>query len=272
MKPPSDLAKLQKSFGHCISRPLEFTDGDGNYTLSFDHYDPLAVREVNPRGDQTSAERIGVYNQQYWFRLLTIMQEEFPLTEALLGTLAFNEFAMGYIHACPPDSPRLRDLSNRLSEHGSSEQLPEAVLNAIALERTYIETFDAGSLPVPGQEHAAELATSPLRFQPHFTLFEASHNVVALRRRVKNGEDVSMEDVEAAPAMWGVWRGNGVQAVELGKLQAQLLRLLYKGDSLVEACDLLQAELGDDDLAFVLANVQRWFAAWSTANWFAAPA
>lgn len=272
MKPPADLARLQAAFGTTIATPLEFIDDEGNYTIQFDRYDPIATRAVEARGQQLGAQRLAVYNQQYWFRLLSIMQEEFPLTEALMGIQAFNRFAMAYLDTYPPDSVRLRDLSNRLSEFAVSQGLDTALQEAIVLERIYIDAFDAADLPLPDRDDpdtAMRLATEPLTFQPHLHLFEAQHNMLALRGRLRRGEAVGPEHVEEKPGTWVLWRGAGIQSVELGPIQAQLLREVIAGRSLSEAFALLEESLDAEQIEFLIAHVQRWFAAWGSAGWFA---
>lgn len=275
MKPSAELVRLQAAFGRSIATPLQFLDDDGNYALQVDRYDEVAIRAISPRAAQTAADRLGIYNQQYWFRLLTVMQEEFPLTEALMGVQAFNRFSMAYLDACPPDSVRLRDLSNRLPRFAVAHGLSETLQESIRLERIYIEAFDAASLPVPDSDDlavAVRLATEPLRFQPHVTLFEATHNVISLRAKVRAKTVVTAADLEQAPGSWIFWRGAGTQAVELGAIQALLMRKLLAGVPLAEACETLVETLDDEQVEFFATHVQRWFAAWATAGWFARPA
>src|SRR5690606_30140585 len=54
--------------------------------------------------------RLEVYNRQYWFRLVAIMQEEYPCAVHLLGLDAFNAWVVRYLMAYPPASPYLADL------------------------------------------------------------------------------------------------------------------------------------------------------------------
>lgn len=65
------------------------------------------VRSVNGLDGQA---RLGIYNRQYWFRLVAIMQEEYPCAVHLLGLEAFNAWVVRYLLAHPPASPYLADL------------------------------------------------------------------------------------------------------------------------------------------------------------------
>ncbi len=109
MKAPADLVEFQKWFGGETARPLSAEDPGRTRGR-----EPSAVREADARlksaNGMSGFERLNVYNRQYWFRLVTILQEEYPCAVHLLGLDAFNAWAVKYVHAHPPASPYLADL------------------------------------------------------------------------------------------------------------------------------------------------------------------
>ena len=68
-----------------------------------------STREVDemiscPGPHLTAQQRIGLYNQQYWFRLFTIMQEQYPTVTRLFGFGSYNrEIAEPFLLRFPPN-------------------------------------------------------------------------------------------------------------------------------------------------------------------------
>lgn len=277
---PRELRHLQEQFGHAISRPLVFDDGDsGDYELSIEQYDIDLLDDIRPRMQASAAERLGIYNQQYWFRLLTVMQEEYPLTERLLGTLTFNKMVMAYLSAYPSTSPSLRHLSDRLVEFLQQDHTwnRSLVVESARLEYLFIHAFDAAALPVfdPSSlslDERQALVTIPLKFQPHWSLLVEHWNLVDCRKQVKhNPERVSIQPSEQV-GYWAIYRGeHGTIAYALDPLQYRLLDMLANGQTLGAACDRLLDEVSDEDAVTVAENIQDWFTLWAAQGWFVQP-
>lgn len=274
---PAGLEGLQKAFGRSIAVPFAFDGAAGDYEVQVDRYDPELVSKIRDGGSRSAAQRLALYNQQYWFRLLTIMQEEYPLAESLLGIHEFNQMAMAYLDAHPPCSPRLRDLSDslvgflRTSRWGSAP-----VVAAAELEWRYIQAFDAAQRPAfaaPDDEAGrAALMEQPLQFQPHVFLWSEEWPLVAARRSVKAAKSVVMADLEPRRRSWLIYRRVGIEAMELGALQAAVLGGLGAGVPFGDALESVAADLEGDDLAFLAANVRGWFTRWVSLGIFAASA
>src|ERR1700740_3659030 len=79
MKPsrPSRLADLQALMAHAVMRPLTKDDGmqrewsDGGATAA------VAGQFIKPNDRLDSFQRLEIYNQQYWWRLLGNFAEDF---------------------------------------------------------------------------------------------------------------------------------------------------------------------------------------------------
>jgi hypothetical protein len=69
---------------------------------------------IKPNDSLSSFERLEIYNRQYWFRLYSSFEEDFPGLQAALGRRHFDRVMRAYLDACPSISFTLRDLSSRL--------------------------------------------------------------------------------------------------------------------------------------------------------------
>jgi len=277
VEPPDGLAALQAAFGEAIATPLVI--GGPETLIQVERYPELALRAVLGRGERSGPERLTTYNKQYWFRLLTVMQEEFPLLRHLMGLTAFNQMVTGYLAQHPSRSKLLQHLSDELEGFlATSERWARPEWRQAArLERLYIRAFDAAALPALdpaalSPEAAAALLSAPLRLQPHWALFEEDWALVSWRRRVKDdADDAIAVTLEASPGRWALYRRGRVQAEALTAPQLALLKRLAAGLSLQAACDGLTEALEPEAMAEVGAGIQSWFARWVSLGWFAAP-
>ncbi len=279
--PPPGLAALQAALAGAISAPLEIPEAGGVARIFPERYPEAARAAVTGARARSGPERLASYNRQYWYRLLTVMQEEYPLLQRLLGIAEFNRLAVAYLDARPSRSPLLRHLSDGLGDflEGHPRWGRPALRQCARLEWLYIHAFDAAALPrldpaaLP-PARAAALASEPLRLQPHWSRFAEGWDLVAWRRRVggRGGAEVAVEvTLTPSPGRWAIYRDGGVRAEPLTPLQDQLLARLAEGRSLSDACAAMAGELPAAQLAEVAAGIQGWFARWAGLGWFVQP-
>lgn len=159
-KAPSALAAFQHWFSRAASRPLL----PGNATRPEGVSGPSLRVEANARlrtvGGMSGLERLEVYNRQYWFRLITIMQEEFPCALHVIGLDAFNTWVIRFLDAHPPASPYLAEMDRgfpaflRKRYRGSNRA---ALLEAAEYDHAFSRAFDA-----PGGAGDPVLAGAPV--------------------------------------------------------------------------------------------------------------
>lgn len=115
----------------------------------------------------TAAERLQVYNNAYFARLLECLEAEFPAVRQAVGEKTFSTLVCGYLQSYPSRSYTLSDLGRRLPVY-LHEIRPDTAANALAdwadfvidlarLERLYAEVFDG-----PGSEGRPMLAADQL--------------------------------------------------------------------------------------------------------------
>jgi hypothetical protein len=138
---------------------------------------------IRPNNRLTSVDRLEIYNRQYWFRLFSSFEEDFPALQAVLGKRRFYRLMRAYLEACPSTSFSLRNLGSRLTEwlrENPSWTMPdqELALEVSALEWAHIEAFDSAALPPLTAEALDQIgAQSPLTLQPYLRLLCANHAV-----------------------------------------------------------------------------------------------
>ncbi len=160
LKAPPALVDFQRWFGMAAARPLL----PGNGTRPRGVNGPSLRAEANARlrtvGGMSGLERLEVYNRQYWFRLITIMQEEFPCTLHVIGLDGFNTWVIRFLDAHPPASPYLAQMDQAFPDflrrrYRGSNRL--RVLEAAAYDKAFSRAFDA---PTEAFASASDAATS----------------------------------------------------------------------------------------------------------------
>ena len=274
--PPEALRRMQAEFGRAARTPLSFATGRMHCLP--DAYPEAATDAVRPRGMQTPRERLAVYNEQYWFRLLTVLQDNFPLLARTLGFWDFNQLATDYLSAHPSREPFLEGLAWKLPAFLRKVERFATPLNLqiAAVDLAALRAFHAsGRAPLDprGLEpaEAALLASIPLEFQPWFSLVEEDWNLAANRRTMLEGAGTAPEFRETK-GYWAVHRCEGV--VNWGALEHPaflLLSALLAGESLGEACESVACSLPVTEAEAFAANLAGWFSEWTALGWFVRP-
>lgn len=238
---------------------------------------------VEPSSRLGSAERLAVYGNAYFARLVECLGEEFPATCFALGEDTFQTFAFGYIKNRPSTSYSLGFLGERFPQYLIDTRptdvpqpgWPDFLIDLATLERTYAEVFDG-----PGPEHLDTLQpedlqaippelVSEIRFVPVPSLrlmearFPVHEYVTAVRR------DRSPEIPLPAETLLVITRRDFVvRRGTVSRAEFQLLRAILDGNTLGAAIELAAQELPagtDDEFA---ASLSKWFQHWATAGWF----
>src|SRR5258708_24241113 len=95
--------------------------------------------------DRLSAEdRVDIYANMYFYRILDALKEDFPATLAVLGADDFHNLITGYLIEYPPTEPSIshcgRHLADYLHDHPMQERAP-FIADLARLERATVEAF-----------------------------------------------------------------------------------------------------------------------------------
>jgi len=292
MSQPSQLLDIQRRMAAAVMHPLTRAETmprrrrDGASNLS------EAEAIIQPNDRLTSFERLEIYNRQYWFRLYSSFEEDFPGLQAILGRAKFDALMRAYLTDCPSESFTLRNLGSRLDAWLADQPefvQPHAELarDMVRLEWAHIEAFDSEEKPRLAAKHLASIGEdSTLRLQPYLRVLAFSYPVDDLLLQVRN-EDGSVAGSTnnasiarkrkhvrrvAALSPRPIWLAvhrleNTVWYKPLSEEEFHLLSALLAGRTLGQAIDdavASSATPADRLLVFL----QETFAGWAMLGWF----
>ncbi len=283
--PPKSLKSLQEWFAGIISQPLE--DGS-EIAKNAPNGRPIAreaARHIAPSPTQKPHERIRIYNQQYWWRLLKNLQEGFPLLVRLFGYHDFNRLiATPYLMRHRPNHWSLNYLGSRLPEWIKENYLQadaQLVYNSASLDEAFTASFIAPQHPPINvaqilQEGGTDrLLSLKLYLQPHIWIFRWNYDLFAFREEMLKEipEHWSENDFpllpKERPYSYVLYRekNNLIYWKEISSSQALLLQLFKKGCTVECACESLENE-NQSIYEEALQNLQDWFQIWTALGWF----
>lgn len=291
------LRQLQCWMQNVITHPLGVDAGleaesEGEHL----HVPAADVEAVIQRSRRlTAAQRLEVYANAYYSRLLECMRESFPALTAAVGAPVFDEFAFGYLQAHPSSSYTLNRLADHFVEYlratrpesasdepetseasdarSSSADWPDFVIDLARLERTFEEVFDG-----PGLENERPLTADDLRglspdawaetrliAAPCLRLLELKFPVNAYYSAWRRGQSPGIP--APRPSHLAVSRREYVvRRYELTAPEHRLLSELAAGETVGAAIE--SAAEGFDDLERFGQTLGAWFQKWGAAQLF----
>lgn len=285
---PKELKSLQTWFAGIITQPIDHESHILPLTTEGIPIEKEAQKYIKPSPTLASFQRIEIYNQQYWWRLLNTMQSTYSMATHMLGYQKFNDLlAIPYLKAFPSEHYSLSHLGDRFNEwmqnHYKGEN-KQFLCSAIAVDEAMHKAFFAPIYsPVTentAPEDAYEIAAA---LQPHITLFKLEYDLFSFRREIQQKDpdywsSHHFPDLRHALSENGghfpslkrdkmyhfiVFRNlhNHVLWEEISSLEYQLLLLFRSGSSIQEACEWVS----NQDQNFVknaVPHLQAWIQGW----------
>src|SRR5260370_772184 len=106
------LLALQKAMAAAVMEPLTRNETTRKTRRDGVGMEREAAPFIKPNASLTSLERLEIYNRQYWFRLYSSFEDDFPGLLAVLGRRQFERVMRAYLDARPSTSYTLRDLGS----------------------------------------------------------------------------------------------------------------------------------------------------------------
>jgi len=292
----SPLASAQALMAASVMRPLKSSEVNGG--------EPAAVRDAifestaetlfRPSWSLTPADRLEIYNKQYWFRILDSILEDFPGLHAILGAEKFDTLVTAYVTAHPSTTHTLRDLGAKLPEF--ILQSPEltgkdtAMAHQMCLfEWAAIEAFDRKRYPTipPNAIASGNPDTLVLTLQPFISLIESdyaldnfalavdkqsAHHGVSTAQAGREQKKHKSKRPKKQHLFLVIHRQqNSVYYKRVDQEQFKLLRLIETGATLERLCVTLANEMSPEDLSTFPARLRKNFSEWMELGWFADP-
>ncbi len=293
------LAEMQRTIGLLIFNPLtknyETAHRLPNGLLS----KSVAASLVKPTSRLSSLDRIGIYNRQYWYRLIDCLYDDFPGLRRIIGAKKFEKIVRLYLGEYPSRSFALRDLGENMvpfleSQRDLLTRRYHAAIEMAQFEWAQVVAFD-GEASEPITHGAIQnIAPEELRFslQPYVTLLELSFPcddmVLELKRTESHRSEAAKGDHELQDStkdgfdnkpitlprrkqrFIAVHRFNNIlHYKELPKSAFTILRYIADGQSVTVACENSLSSFSARSLSngHATKQIQQWFCEWRELEW-----
>ena len=265
-----------KWFGGMIAQPLRPDNllpqhsPWGNDSLQEASHFIAPSKALNP------LERIQIYHQQYWWRLLKCLQQNFPTVTRLFSTESFDqELAVPYLAAHPPSHWALSRLGETFPQwlemhyHAQDRYL---VTHAAQIDWAANHAFWVGSLP------PAELTSLSVKqnlvLQPHIHLFSLEGDLLSFREvMLENPPEYynlnPFPSIHYGDQHFVLYRTpqNVVTWKQISRAEKVTLSLFSEGNTIQGACSVLE-EMKGEVLEEALCQIPFWFKQWTVLSWF----
>ncbi len=287
------LAQIQRWLQAVITHPDGIEAGMASDAARSEiDVSPDRVEEVVDRSKRrTSVERLEVYANAYYARLLECLRDEYPALLHAAGEEVFDGLAFGYLQAYPSQSYTLGELSRRFAQYleetrptdedeaDAGPSWPEFLIDLVRLERCYSDVFDGSGAERMSLLNAAALKDlSPEAWMQARLVTVPCLRLISLRFPVHEyatavREKKNPDLPEPTPTWLAVSRINYVvRRWTLSPVQFELLGSLIDGQtvgSAIERAATLAVESGES-VERLAGNLRDWFAEWSSAGFFQA--
>ncbi len=257
-----DLAELQLVLADLVRRPEPIADVD------------LARRIATGNERLAPIEQLEIYREQFFFRHVDVLRDDFKALERLLGKDAFTALARAYLAAVPPSSFTLRDLGRGMVTFSKTVApwSEDPLLAEIAMvEWAFVEAFDG---PDASPFDPASVAGIPEEEWPNARLvLDPSLQRLALGHPAHDYRIDARKDGPApprpAPRPCYVVIGRGPTALTAWDVEREayaLLDELASGVALGDACERAASASGIALAAFQ-QKIAAWFSEWTARGW-----
>ena len=285
---PRSLDMVQRWFQAVVTHPQGVEGGaESEEAQRLIHLQRGELEAVIRRSRSlTAAERMAIYANAYYARLLECMEAWFPVLKSALGEEVFNGFAFEYLQQYPSKSYTLDRLGEnfarfldetRPEEEGS---WPDFLIDLATLEWNIHQVFDGPGVefqPLMTAEAlqafpAERFADSRLVPVPCLRLLAFRYPVNAYYTAARAAEEVKEVPLPDAEPEWValsrrefVVRRYGLDPPRYALLE-KILAGATVGEAIAAAAEAADASGLDDDA--LAAGLQEWFRLWVAEGFF----
>jgi hypothetical protein len=218
------------------------------------------------------AEQLDVYREQFWWRHVACVAEDYPVLLALMGQEPFEALVAEYLDAHPPTDFLLRNLGAGLAEFVAERHPDEPLLADVArVEWAFIDAFDAADAPPLDPTAIAAIPedawpAARIALQPSLQRLRLAHPAHEMRNAFHRAPKEPLARVAPAPTHLVVYRRElSLYQQPLDELSFAMLGRIAAGEPLGQAADALATESGRGDE--VQAQIGAWFSQWAALGW-----
>jgi len=275
-RPELELGRLQRRLWRLISEP----EGVAAALAAEEETDAGLSRLLRSDRDLAPEDRLSVYAKAYFLRIQDCLRRDFGALARALGPAAFHDLVKSYLIAEPPAHPSLRYAGRNLARFLETEPFASIFArrcpysaDLARLESALTDAFDAVDAPVLVREDLAAVAPEAwaslrLRMSPSLSVLSLAWPVHAVRERFdREGETETWEAppaLEPAETHVRIWRHEEkVYHRAIPALEAELLRVLQRGEEFGALCERVAGEVGEGAAA---AQAARLLESWLSAG------
>lgn len=264
-KVPRSLFALQDWFGKVLLQKM------GSDEFAVVHADTY----INETANFSAFERMQLYHESYWLRLLGVLAEDFPLVVRLFGEQGFQtKLAIDYLFSHPPKHWSLTTLNvnfvpwleKTYHEHDRALVIFSAKIDH-AIQRLFLAKRGTAF------ELNEQILQAVLSLSPTARLFELPGNLFQFRKEllakpVEYWQEHDFPFLAKERTYYFVLfrkKNNTMDWQELSKEEHLFLSLIDEGLSIEQACDKI--EEFDVNLTLVEQNMAFWVEKWLTHEW-----
>lgn len=248
------LRDLQERFWELITAP----EGVERALPEFGRQHPEAVpleRWVHGTGALGAAGRVDIYANMYFYRLLEVLQGDYPKVAATIGEAAFHNLITGYLLAWPSTSPSIREVGRHLAGFLQGHELTGRfpILPDLArVEWARVEVFDRENVPILTMQDLAALPATEwasLRLQPTpaLRILDLEHPAHELFQSLERGEAAMPAQARVTLLVWRRHFQSWMRPVHAE--ERRLLELIAAGLTFAGLCDELRRAESTDEAA-----------------------
>jgi len=273
---PNQLQDTQEWFASIITVPIDENSRIRNDTPD-GPIEEVAKKYIAPSPTLQPFQRIELYNQQYWWRLLSRLHESVPTTTRLFGHTEFNKvIGIPYLLKYPPNHWSLNTLGNNL-DHWIEEEYREKdkvlVHDATKIDIAYNKAFFTPQYPSLTNEdingNPSDILQQSLYLQPHTHFFKFRYDLFAFRKEFLAQEPEYWVEHDFPKLKKGEFhfllfrdRKNAILWKELEAEEFAVLQLFQEGTSVEEICSWIESQ-NDTFQEKAAANLAAWFKEWT---------
>jgi hypothetical protein len=278
---PQELTELQKWFASIITQEIHYDNLLPSTSPSGNAIEEEALNYIKPNTQLEAHQRIEVYHQQYWWRLLETLHTTYPFLLRLFGYTDFNrKIGIPYFFHNPSQSWSIewvgKDLCPWLNRTYQEKDAP-LIQKAAAIDWAFHAGFYAPELPFFELKDLdpVSLLNTPFQVQPHISLFSFDSQLFKFRDAfLKKDGDFWLN--EAFPSLekeqerynFIVFRDSDLSMVWRSLSQAEwvLLSSLQSGSCITDACSVIEEDY-PDEIPYAMKMIQKWFKEWTVRKW-----
>jgi Putative DNA-binding domain len=283
-KVPLQLKRTQQWFASIITRPVDEENRINPISPTKKPMEEEAAYYIVPSPTLRPVQRIQIYNQQYWWRLLNTLQDVFPCVVRLFGYHDFNlKIGIPYLVKYPPRHWSLTFLGDYLPQWVKEDYREEdktLVYDSVKVDWAFGRSFLAPQLaPIDTSNFSSDvgmsaLLTKKLYLQPNVFLFEMNWDMFQFRTEFLKQEpeywiDNDFPELPKDRKYFFVLyrnRKNDISWKEISEGEYRLLTLFQKGMTIEKACQWLEKQEGPlYDAA--MKQLHLWFQEWTIRGW-----